>query len=154
MEKWPFLDQNHGLTPLEKPQFFDFFNFFFLQPKKAFFCFRISQNTFSGTILHLKKNMEKVPFLDQNHGLTPLEKSQFFHFLNFLFFIGQKGVFLFQKIVKHIFLAYIAYKKDVEKWPFFEQNHWLTPLEKSPFFNSFNVLFLQARKAFFCSRIV
>ena len=30
LEKWPFLDQNHGLTPLEKCQFFDFFNILFL----------------------------------------------------------------------------------------------------------------------------
>ena len=29
-EKWPFLDQNHGLTRLEKCQFFDFLNFLFL----------------------------------------------------------------------------------------------------------------------------
>ena len=42
LEKWPFLDQNNGLTPLEKCQFFDFLNFLFLQPRKAFFRFRIS----------------------------------------------------------------------------------------------------------------
>ena len=30
LEKWPFLDQNHGLTPLEKCQFFDFLDFMFL----------------------------------------------------------------------------------------------------------------------------
>ena len=28
--KWPFFVQNHGLNPLEKCQFFDFFNFLFL----------------------------------------------------------------------------------------------------------------------------
>ena len=31
-----------------------------------------------------KKDMEKWPFFDQNHGLTPLEKSHFFDFLNLL----------------------------------------------------------------------
>ena len=30
LKKWPFLDQNHGLTSLEKWQFFDFLNLFFL----------------------------------------------------------------------------------------------------------------------------
>ena len=44
MEKWPILDQKDGLTPLQKSQFFDFFNFVFLQPRKAFFRSRISQN--------------------------------------------------------------------------------------------------------------
>ena len=40
--KWPFLDRNHGLTPLEKRQFFDFLNCLFLQPRKEFFRSRIS----------------------------------------------------------------------------------------------------------------
>ena len=30
MEKWPNLDQNNGLTPLEKTQFFDFLNILIL----------------------------------------------------------------------------------------------------------------------------
>ena len=37
MEKWPILDQNRGLTPLQKSQFFDFLNLLFLEPRKAFF---------------------------------------------------------------------------------------------------------------------
>ena len=37
IEKWPFFDQNHGLTPLEKFQFLDFLNYLFLQPTKSFF---------------------------------------------------------------------------------------------------------------------
>ena len=42
VQKWPFLDQNLGLTPLEKCQFYNFLNFLFLQPRKAFFPSRIS----------------------------------------------------------------------------------------------------------------
>ena len=30
LEKWPFFDQNRGLTPLEKFQLFDFLDFWFL----------------------------------------------------------------------------------------------------------------------------
>ena len=41
-EKWPILDQSHGLTPLEKCQFFNFLKFLFLQPRRAFFRCRIS----------------------------------------------------------------------------------------------------------------
>ena len=40
---------------------------------------------FLGNIGQEKKKLEKWPFLDQNHGLTPLEKCQFFDFLDFLF---------------------------------------------------------------------
>ena len=42
LKKWPFLYENHRLTPLEKHQFFDFLNFLFLLPSKAFFRSRIS----------------------------------------------------------------------------------------------------------------
>ena len=55
-----------------------------------------------------KKKLEKRPFLGQNHGLTPLRKCQFFGFLKFLFLWPRKAFFLFQNIVKDIFLAYIA----------------------------------------------
>ena len=40
LEQWPFLDQNQGLTPLEKCEFFDFLNFLFLKPTEAFFLTR------------------------------------------------------------------------------------------------------------------
>ena len=84
LEKWPFLDQKRGITPLEKCQFFDFLNFLFLWPKKAFSVPEYHKRNFPGTY-YPKKKVGKWPFLDQNHGLTPLEKCQFFDFLNFLF---------------------------------------------------------------------
>ena len=51
-----------------------------------FFCSRMSYKAFSWPLLTKKKKVEKWPFLDQNHGLTPLEKYQFFDFFNSLFF--------------------------------------------------------------------
>ena len=80
-----FLYQNHLLTPLEKCQFFDFLNFLFLSPRKAFFSFQDIVKTFSWPILP-KKKWEKKLFLEQNHGLTAVEKCQFLDCLNFLFF--------------------------------------------------------------------
>ena len=41
LEKWSFVDQNHGLSPLEKCQFFDFLNFLFLYPRKLLFLCKI-----------------------------------------------------------------------------------------------------------------
>ena len=32
--------------------------------------------------------MEKWPILNQNHGLAPFEKSEYFDFLAFLFFLA------------------------------------------------------------------
>ena len=94
LQKRHFLDQNHGLTALEKSQFFDFLNLFLLQPRTAFFRFKISLETFSLRIVpKKKKSWENGRFLDQNHGLTPLQKCQFFVFLNFLFLWPRKAFF-------------------------------------------------------------
>ena len=80
-----FLGQNHGLTPFEKCQFFDFFNFFFLLRKRSLFILEYRKRHYFWPILQKKKKSEKWQFLDQNHGLTPLKKCQFFDFLNFFF---------------------------------------------------------------------
>ena len=108
LEKWPFLDQNHGLAPLEKCQFFDFLNFLFIQPRRAFFRSRVWQKPFSWPLLLIKKKVEKWPFLEQNYGLNPFGKMSIFRFFGFLVFIAKKGVFSLQNIVKDIFLAYIS----------------------------------------------
>ena len=65
-----------------------------------------------------------------------------FRLFELLVFIGKKGVISLKNIVKNIFLAYIAWKKKLEKWPFLDQNHELTPLEKCQFFDFLNFLFL------------
>ena len=55
--------------------------------------------------------------------------------------------------MKHIFLAYLAYNKRVQKLTIFYQHHWLTPSEKFQIFNFFKLLFLWPTKMFFHSRI-
>ena len=95
LEKWPFLDQNHGLTPLGKCQFFDFLNFFFYSLERRLFALEYRKRNFTG-LSFLKKKFQKWPFLDQNHGLTSLEKCQFFHFLNFLLLQLRKAFFHFR----------------------------------------------------------
>ena len=108
LEKWPYLDQNHGLTPLEKLQFFDILKLLFLQPRKAFFrffelqifiaqkgafSFQIIVKVIFLTNIALQKRLEKWHNLDQNHGLTPFEKCQFSKFWNFLFLLPRKAFF-------------------------------------------------------------
>ena len=78
MEKWPLYDQNHGLTPLEKSQFFSYFNFFFYRLETRFFVLEYRKTHFSGLYCPQKKKMEKCRIFDQNHGLTPLEKCKIF----------------------------------------------------------------------------
>ena len=91
--KMAIFDQNHGLTPWEKCQLFDYLNFLFLQPRKAFLLSRTSLRIFSLPILPEKKSWKNGHFWTKTMGLTPLEKSQFFDFLNFLFLQPRKAYF-------------------------------------------------------------
>ena len=84
--------------------------------------------------------------------VNPFGNMSIFRLFELLVFIAQKGVFSLQNIVNDIFLAYIALKKNLAKWPFLDQNHGLTPLEKCQIFHFLNFLFLQPRKAFLRSR--
>ena len=152
MEKRPLLDQNHGLTPLEKCQFFDFLNLLFLQPKKPFFRSRKSQKTFSQPILLKKKKLEKAPFLNQNDGLTPLEKCQFFDLLNFLFLWFRKRFFVLEYRKRH-FPSIYCLKIIVGKRAIFRPKPWVNPIGKMQFFDLLNFLFLYPRKGLFCSKI-
>ena len=108
LEKWPFLDQNHGLTPLEKCQFFDFFNFLFIQPRQAFIRSRISYNSFSQSMLRKKKRVGKMANFGRKPWVNPFGKMSIFRLFELLVFITQTGVFSFQNIIEYISLAYIS----------------------------------------------
>ena len=111
LKNCPFLNQNQGLTPLEKCQFFDFLIFWFLEARKAFFRSRIWSKTFSWPILSKKKKLDKWSFLDENHGLTPLEKWQFFDFLNLFFYSLERRFFVLEYRKQRPFLGLYCLKK-------------------------------------------
>ena len=122
MEKLKIFDQNHGLNPFGKSQFINFFNFFFLQPRKAFFRSRISKKTFV--------------------------KMSIFRLFKLLVFIAQKGVFLFQNFVK-AFSWPILPKKKVQKIAVFGQKPWVNPFRKMSIFRPFELLAFIAQKGVF-----
>ena len=104
----------------------------FLAQKGVFSFQNIVKDIFLGYI-PLKKNLEKQPFLDQKHGLNPLEKCQFFDLFELLLFIAQKAVFSFLKYRKRHFLGLYCLYNKLEKWPLLDQNHGLTPLKNFNF---------------------
>ena len=110
------------------------------------------QTHFAGCFLQKIKTWKNFKFFYQNHGLTPLAKSQFFDFFNFLI-LRSKNVFFLSGIIimKHILLVDFAKNKNVEKS--FDQNHGLTPLEKYQNFNFFNFVILESKNAIFLSTI-
>ena len=96
-------DQNHGLTPLEKSQFFDFLNFLFLQPRKAFFVVEYRKTHFPGPYCKKKETMGKWSIF---------EKPQFFDFFNFLFLQPRKAFFVLEYRKTHFPGPYCLKAKD------------------------------------------
>ena len=72
------------VNPFGKMSIFGLFELLDFIARKAPSRSRISLKTFFWPIQTKKKEIEKWPFLDQNDGLTPFKKCQFFDFLNFL----------------------------------------------------------------------
>ena len=106
VKKWPILDQNHELNPLENSHFFDFLNFLLLQPRQVFFVLEYYETQFPGSYC-LKKLGEKMANFGPKPLTNPFGKLSIFGLFDLLVFIAQKGVFSFQNIIKDIFLAYI-----------------------------------------------
>ena len=137
------------VKPFAKRSIFGLFELLVFIPQKIVFSF---QNIVKGIFLPYiawKNKLPKSPFLDQNDG-----KMLIFRLFELLVVIALKSVFWLQNIVKDIFLADIAKKKKLPKWPFLCQKHGLTPLQKGQFFDLLNFFFLQPRKASFRSRIL
>ena len=74
------------INPFEKISIFRLFApLVFKALTGVFFVLGINKRNFPGLYCVKKKKLEKWPSSDENHGLTPLKKCQFFDFLNFLF---------------------------------------------------------------------
>ena len=85
LEKLPLLDQNHGLTPLQNVNFSTIWTACFYSLERRFFALEYRKRDFPGVYFQKKKVGKMAIFFYRNHGLTPLEKYQFFDLLNFLF---------------------------------------------------------------------
>ena len=62
MKKLQLFYQNHGLSPLQKCQFWLFLKYLFILCKNACFLTRTSPNTFSACILHKTKRKQNYNF--------------------------------------------------------------------------------------------
>ena len=136
MEKWPILAQNNRLTPLEKCQYFDFFNFLFLQARKAVFFLEHHKTHFPGLYCQNTKRW-KISIFGPKPCTNPFGKNvNFSTFLTSCFYSLERR-FFFQNILKGIFLAYIAGKNTVQKWTILDQNQLDQPLWKNVIISTF-----------------
>ena len=80
--------------------------------------------------------MEKCPFLHQNHGLTPLEKCQFFNFWTCCFYSLQRRFLVLEYRNKH-FLGLYWLKEKVGKIAIFAPKPWVNHFGKMSIFWTF-----------------
>ena len=91
----------------------------------------------------LKREDGKTANVGPQPWTNPFGKNSIFPLTQHLVFIGQKRFLSLQNIIKYIFLAYVALKKEDGKWPILDLNHGLTPLEKTQFYRlSQHLLFI------------
>ena len=136
------------VNPSGKMSIFPLFELLVFIAQKGVFPFQNIVKDIFWPILPKKKQLKKWPFLDQNHGLTPLEKCQFFDFLNFFFYSLERRFFTLEYDKRH-FLAYIAYKKKVEKMAIFGPKPWVNAFGKMSIFQLFKLLAFIAQKGVF-----
>ena len=153
VEKTTIFGPKPWVNPFRKMLIFRLFELLVFIAWQGVFSFQNIIKDILLAYIALNKKLKKWPFLDQNAGLTPLKKCQFFRLFKLFVFIAQTGVFLFYNIINDILLAYMALNKKLKKWPFLAQNPGLTPLKKCQFFDFLNLLFLQPSKVIFRSRI-
>ena len=133
MEKRPILDQNHGLTPLEKLNFSTFSTSCFYSIKRHFSLENIIKHIFLAQIAQ-KKEDKKMANFGPKPWTNPFGKNSIFRLSKHLVFIAQKGVLSLQNTIKHIFLPYIALKKEDGKMTNFGPKPWTNPFGKNSIF--------------------
>ena len=136
LEKWPFWDQNHGLTRLEKCHFFDFFNFFFLKLRKAFFCSRISSKTFCWPILPKKRMLQKSWKNGHFWTKTLWKNVNFSTFWTSCFYSLERRFFDLEYCQRHFPKLYCL-KKNVGEMAILGPKPWVNPFGKMSLFRLF-----------------
>ena len=124
----------------------------FYSLERRFFVLEYCKRHFPGLQCLKKKSWKNGHFSTKTMGYPLWKKIQFFDFLNFLFLQPRKEFFSFQNIVKDIFLAYNA-KKKLEKWPFSDENHGLSPFRKMLIFRLFKLLVFISQKFAFWRKL-
>ena len=137
------------VNPFRKNSIFQLFQLLVFIAQKGIFRSRISYKTFSWSLLPKKKKPKKMAIYGPKPWVNPFRKMSIFRLFEVLVSIAQKGIFLVLEYRKTHFPGLYCLKKKLEKWPFFDENHGLTPLEKCQFFDFLNFLSLQPRNVFF-----
>ena len=139
--KWPFLDQNHELTPLKNVNFLTFWASCFYSLKRRFIVLEYHKRHFPGLYCLNKKSWKNGHFWTKTMGYSLWKNVNFPFFWTSSFYSLERRFIILEYHKRH-FSGLYCLKKKLEKWPFLDQNHGLTPLEKCQFFAFLDFLFL------------
>ena len=133
MEKWTFLDQNHGLTPLKKCQFFAFLTSCFYGLERRFFVLEYRKRHFPSLYCLKKKNWKNDHFWTKTTGKSLWKNVNFSTWWTSCFYGLERCFFYLEDRKGHFPGQYCLKKKKLETGPFLDQDHGLTTLENCPF---------------------
>ena len=136
-----FSTKTMGYSLWKNLNFSTFWTSFFYRLEKRFFVVEYCKTNFRG-LYCLKRRHGKMAIFWPKPWVNPFGKISIFRLFEVLFFYGLERRFCVVEYFKTHFPGLYCLKKRLEKWPFFDQNHGLIPLEKSQFFVFLNCFFL------------
>ena len=120
MEKLPFLDNNHGFTPLENVNFSSFQSFCFYSLERRFFVLECRKRHFP-SLYFLKKKIGKIGIIWTKPWVKPFKKMWIFGLFELLVVVVYKSVFFVLEYRKRHFPGLYCLKKKRLKnghfWP-------------------------------------
>ena len=128
------------VNPFAKMSIFRLLELFFCISQKGAFSFQIIVKVILLTNIRLRKRFEKWPYLDQNHGSTPLENLQFFDILSFLFLQPKKAFFFVLEYRISHFPNQYCLKKNVRKMAILGPKPCVNPVGKMSIFRIHKLL--------------
>ena len=138
MEKWPFLDQNHGLTPLEKCQISTFWTSFLYNLERRFFVLEYRKGHFP--MLYCLKKRWKEAIFGPKPWIDPLWKKINFSTFWTTYFYSLERCFLVLEYRKRHFPGLCCVKKKrVAKMATFGPKAWVNPFGKMSSFPLFEI---------------
>ena len=145
MEKWPFFDQNHGVTPFRKNvNFSSFWTFCFYSLERRFFVLEYRKIHF--TALYCLKKVPKMATFGPKAWVTPFGKNvNFSTFWSCCFYSLERRFFVLEYRKRH-FLGLYWIKKKVGKMAIFRPKPWVNPIGKMSIFRLFEVLVFIGQK--------
>ena len=128
------------VNPFGKVSIFPLCEPLFYSLERCFFVLEYRKRHFFG-LYCLKKKVGKMAIFGPKPWINPFGKMSIFRlFWTSCFYSLERLFSVLDYRKRHCFGLYCLKKKKLEKWPFLDQNHGLTPLEKCQFLDFFELL--------------